>query len=60
MALTRAFEDSVQARAKKDATFRAALLTEGVEALLDADFDTGKAVLRHYIKATIGVEGARK
>lgn len=56
MALTRSFKDSVQARAKKDAAFRAALLTEGVEAFLEGDIDTGKAVLRDYINATIGFD----
>ena len=56
MALTRSFKETVQARAKKDATFRAALLTEAVEAFLADDMDTGKAVLRDYINATIGFE----
>jgi DNA-binding phage protein len=31
-------------------------LTEGVEALLNGDLDTGKAVLRDYINATVGFE----
>jgi len=56
VALTRSFKETVQARAKKDAGFRAALLTEGVEAFLAGDLDTGKAVLRDYINATIGFE----
>lgn len=56
MALTRSFKDTVQARAKKDRAFRAALLTEGVEALLQGDVDSGKAMLRDYINATIGFE----
>jgi DNA-binding phage protein len=56
MALTRSFKETVQARAKKDAAFRAALLTEGVEALLAGDIDAGKAALRDYINATIGFE----
>jgi len=30
------------------------LLREGVEALLGGDLDTGKAILRDYIKATVG------
>jgi len=32
------------------------LLQEGVECLLVGDVDTGKAVLRYYINATIGFE----
>ena len=54
MALTRSFKDSVQARAKRDAAFRRALLQEGVECLLQGDTETGKAVLRDYINATLG------
>ncbi len=56
MALTRAFKDTVKARASRDGAFRKALLTEGVEALLAGDVDTGKAILRDYINATIGFE----
>jgi hypothetical protein len=46
MPLTRSFKETIQARVRRDAAFRAALLTEGVEALLAGDLDTGKAVLR--------------
>jgi hypothetical protein len=56
MTLTRSFRDTVQARAKKDRAFRAALLTEGVEALLQGDVEAGKSLLRDYINATIGFE----
>lgn len=56
MALTRSFKETVQARAKKDRAFRAALLSEGVEALLQGDVEAGKALLRDYINATIGFE----
>jgi DNA-binding phage protein len=56
MALTRSFKDTVQARAKKDRAFRAALLTEGVESFLQGDVDAGKTILRDYINATIGFE----
>ncbi|RJF88215.1 transcriptional regulator [Oleomonas cavernae] len=54
MALTRAFKETVQARAARDPVFQAALLTEGVETLLAGDVDTGKAILRDYINATVG------
>ena len=57
MALTKDFKDTIQARAQRDPAFRKALLQEGVECLLAGDVDTGKAVLRDYINATIGFEG---
>jgi DNA-binding phage protein len=56
MALTRSFKETVQARVQRDPAFRRALLTEGVNALLEGDLDTGKAVLRDYINATVGFE----
>ncbi len=56
MALTRSFKDLVQNRIISDPEFGTALLREGVETLLSGDLDTGKAVLRDYIKATIGFE----
>jgi DNA-binding phage protein len=56
MALTRRFRDTVQARVLADPAFREALLREGVDTLLAGDIDTGKAVLRDYIKATVGFE----
>ncbi len=56
MALTKDFKDTIQARAQRDPAFRKALLKEGVECLLTDDVDTGKAVLRDYINATIGFE----
>jgi DNA-binding phage protein len=56
MALTREFKETIQARAQRDPAFREALLAEGVDALLSSDLDTGKAILRDYIKATIGFE----
>jgi DNA-binding phage protein len=60
MALTRSFKDTVKVRADQDATFRDALLVEGLDALLAGDVDTGKAVLRDYINATIGFEALAK
>lgn len=56
MPLTKSFKQTVKARALRDPAFREALLTEGVEALLTGDLDTGKAVLRDYINATVGFE----
>jgi hypothetical protein len=56
MPLTRAFKGTVQARIKRDRKYREELLREGVECLLAGDLDTGKAILRDYINATIGFE----
>ncbi len=56
MALTRDFKETIQARVERDPAFREELLREGVECLLSGDVDTGKAVLRDYINATIGFE----
>jgi hypothetical protein len=49
-------KDSIQARAQREPAFRKALLQEGGECLLAGDVDTGKAVLRDHINATIGFE----
>jgi hypothetical protein len=56
MVLTRDFKETIQARVERDPAFREALLKEGVECLLSGDVETGKAVLRNYINATIGFE----
>jgi len=54
MALTRDFKETIQARVKRDAAFRRALLREGLESFLSGDVQTGKIVLRDYINATVG------
>jgi DNA-binding phage protein len=54
MALTRDIKTTVMARVQADPQFRDAILQEGVEAMLRGDIDTGKAILRDYIKATVG------
>ena len=56
MALTKVFMDTIQARAHRDPAFRKALLQEGVECFFVGDVDTGKAVLRDYINATMGFD----
>jgi hypothetical protein len=56
MPLTRSFKQTVQSRIEKDPEFREELLREGVECLLSGDLETGKAILRDYINATIGFE----
>ena|SRR5713226_10090643 len=56
MALTRSFKELVQEHVAQDAIFAAILLREGIDLMLAGDVDTGKAVLRDYIKATVGFE----
>jgi DNA-binding phage protein len=56
MALTRNFKETVRARVQADPKFRDALLKEGIETMLSGDVDSGKAILRDYIKATVGFE----
>ena len=56
MALTRSFKETVQKRVMTDKSFRKALLREAVETMLSGDIETGKAILRDYINATVGFE----
>lgn len=56
MALTRDFKETVLARVQADPKFRDAMLKEGVETMLAGDVESGKAILRNYIKATVGFE----
>jgi DNA-binding phage protein len=53
---TKSFRELVQRHVKDDAKFAEALLREGVDAMLSGDVETGKTILRDYIKATIGFE----
>ena len=56
MVLTRDFKETIRERVERQPAFREALLTEGIESLLAGDVDTGRAVLRDYINATIGFQ----
>jgi hypothetical protein len=56
MALTRNFKETIRARIERDPAFREELLKEGVDCLLSGEVETGKAVLRDYINATIGFD----
>jgi DNA-binding phage protein len=53
---TKSFKALVQEHVATDRAFAEALLRDGVETLLSGDVDTGKAILRDYIKATVGFE----
>lgn len=56
MARTRSFRELVQQQAGADPAFAEALLREGIETMLTGDVETGKIILRDYIKATVGFE----
>jgi DNA-binding phage protein len=56
MVLTRSFKELVQENIARDPAFAEALLREGIDTMLAGDVDTGKAILRDYINATIGFE----
>ena len=56
MAVTRDFKELVQKRVARDPGFADSLLREGIDTMLTGDVDTGKAILRDYIKATVGFE----
>lgn len=50
------FKELVQRRTASDPAFATALLREGLDTMLAGDIDTAKAILRDYIKATVGFE----
>jgi DNA-binding phage protein len=56
MALTKSFKELVQSRVARDNAFAAVLLRENIDTMLAGDVDTGKAVARDTIKATVGFE----
>jgi len=56
MAKTKSLRGLVGHHVKRDKKFAEALLCEGVDAMLSGDVETGKIILRDYIKATVGFE----
>jgi hypothetical protein len=56
MAKTKSFRDLVERQVKDDRKFAEALLREGIDAMLSGDLETGKTIMRDYIKATVGFE----
>ena len=56
MAKTKSFRNLVERHVKNDRKFAEAVLREGVDAMLSGDFDTGKTIMRDYIKVTVGFE----
>jgi DNA-binding phage protein len=56
MARTKSFKELVQSHVRSDKKFAEALLREGIDAMLSGDLETGKTIMRDYIKATVGFE----
>ena len=56
MALTRKFKELMKKQATANSAYTKALLRESVNTMLAGDVDAGKAILRDYIKATVGYE----
>lgn len=56
MPLTRDFRETIRERAQREPKFRRALLREAIELMLSGDEQTGRAILRNYINATVGFQ----
>jgi hypothetical protein len=56
MARSKSFKELVRHHVATDPAFAEALLREGIETMLGGDIETGKTILRDYIKATVGFE----
>ena len=56
MPLTHDFKETIRARVQSDPKFRRAMLKEAVELILNGELDTGKAMLRDYVNATVGFQ----
>lgn len=54
MALTCDFKETIKARVQRDPVFRKELIKEAIRCIRADDVDTGKAMMRDYINATIG------
>jgi hypothetical protein len=56
MALTKEFKSTVAARVQRDPRFREAPFTEAINAYLEGETKTGKAILRDLVHAIVGFE----
>jgi len=56
MPRTNTLHSLVQSRVARDPDFAGAPLREGIDTMITGDMDTGKAILRDYIKSTVGFE----
>lgn len=60
MPLSQDFRETVVDRARRDPEFRAALIEEAVQTMLDGDFATARDMLRDVVHATVGFEQLSK
>ena len=60
MPLTRDFKETVLEDMRRNPGFRAAMLRDGIDALLGGEYEIGKEVLRDYINATMGFDALSK
>ena len=56
MALTRDFQETVNARIQRDSAFATALLDESIYLFLNGEAETARLILRDIVNATIGFE----
>lgn len=56
MALTRDFQETVNARIQRDSAFATALLDEAIYLFLNGEPETARLILRELVNATIGFE----
>ena len=54
--LTRDFKTTIMARARRDQDFRAGMLEQCVELVLNGEPEVGQQILGDLIEATIGLE----
>src|SRR5260370_40535189 len=60
MPLTHDFKETIRARTSVDPDFRRALLREAIECFMNGELETGRAVLRDYVNATLGFQNLEK
>ncbi len=53
-ALTVSFDETLRENLQRDPEFRRALIREAINCMFTGDVETGKSVLRKYIKFTVG------
>lgn len=56
MGLTRSFRETVVKQVQKDPAFRAALVAEAAQNVIDGDLETALGQLRDVVNATMGFE----
>jgi hypothetical protein len=54
MGISREFKETVRERAQGDPEFRHALLREALGSIVDGELETGRALLKDYIEASMG------